>query len=204
MHWKRISDMTFLLPVPTQTETIPNPGCWQTSTAPVSLRAHPAPLRHLDGQLPPADAVALHPTSAHGHVPRSTRMLGHHTACCVTAPLEATAKGLGAQEDTTGKSLCLGECLSSDIPKEELTKAPMGTVTHNEKKSSAGPWVLPLSPCPTSPTCSCPQHPAHPSRLRCRSRWSHCRGSPRGLYCPYGSPSSRPWASPPAPPSPRC
>lgn len=60
-----------LLPMPTQTETIPNPGCWQTSTTALSLRAHPAPLHHPDWQLPPADAVALHPTSAHGHGPEA-------------------------------------------------------------------------------------------------------------------------------------
>lgn len=71
LQWEHIPDVTFLLPVPTQTETILNPGCWQTSTTPLSPRAHPAPLHHPDGQLPSADAVALHPTSAHGHVPEA-------------------------------------------------------------------------------------------------------------------------------------
>lgn len=66
LQWEHIPDVTFLLPVPTQTETILNP-----STTPLSPRAHPAPLHHPDGQLPPADAVALHPTSAHGHVPEA-------------------------------------------------------------------------------------------------------------------------------------
>lgn len=190
--------MTFLLPMPTETETIPNPGCWQTSTTLLSLRAHPAPLRHPDGQLPPANAVALHPTSAHGHVLEAP-VRWDMALLVVSQPLwKQQPKGWGHMGTQLGSPFAR-ERLSSDLPQEELTKAPMGTVT--QWKSSSGPWVMPLSP---APTCSCPQHPAHPSRLRCRSRWSRCRGSPRGLCCPCGSPSSQPWASPPSLLSLRC
>ena len=103
--WEQAPDVTSLLPAPTQTGTVPDPGCRHTSlclcTTPLSPRARPAPLHHPDG-LPPADTAALHPTPARGHCPRSTRTWGHRTARGVTASLQAMAKGSQPRGDTAG------------------------------------------------------------------------------------------------------
>lgn len=180
LHWEQVPEVTSLLPAPTQTETVPSPGCWHSSLhlciTLLSPRACPAPLRHPDG-LPPADTAALHPTPAHGHCPVSP-VLWDIALPVVSWPL--------------GKQWPKGH---SYVGTRQGTRGHCGM----QWRCSSGPWAVHLPTSVPAPTCSCPQHPARPSHPRCRSRWSRCRGSPQGLYCLYGSPSSQPWASPLSP-----
>lgn len=165
---------------------------------PASPRARPAPLHHPDG-LWPADAAALHPTPARGHCPVAP-VRWDIALPVVSWPLcKRWPKGHG----TAGHIPLPGgtpERRYSQEGAHESTHGHCGT----QWRCSSGPRAAHSDTSLPAPTCSCPQHPAHPSRLRCRSRWSHCQGSPRGLYCLYDSPSSRPWASPPTPLSLRC
>ena len=151
LHWEHVPDVTSLLPAPTQTETVRNPGCWQTSlrlcTTPLSPRARPAPLRHPDG-LPPADAVALHPTPARGHCPVAP-VRWDIALPVVSRPLSKRwPKGHHRVGTQPGTSLRLGEHLRGDIPKEELTKAHVGAAARNgDARLALGPCTCPpLSP----------------------------------------------------------
>lgn len=104
LQWEHAPDVTWLWPVPTQTETTPNPGCWHTSLH-LYTTAVPGGTAHSIAS--PRWAAARRrsgsaPNTCPRPLPGSTCTLGHRTARCVMAPLQVMAKGSQPHGDTVG------------------------------------------------------------------------------------------------------